>query len=872
MSKHVYIIILLVVSMGLYAQTDEDWYFNIPIIDIQFEGLTNVSENDLQGIVEPFINGIFTDELLNEIQRRLYNLEYFDLLVPEAVPGNEARDELILKFTVEERPIISAIEFSGNRQLRRSTIFDEILLRVGDVPVQSKIRADQETLITLYRESGYPDVSISFQLEDSDTDNSQVLSFFITEGIQTNIRSIVFSGINFATENQLRALIISKQQGLFDSGVFQESNLELDRQAILNFYGESGYIDAQVLDIAQELVEDQTSERRFLRLTYFIDEGIPWIFGGINFSGNNIFSDDELRSRFFLEDGRVLNFSLLQQGFQAVSDLYFQGGYIFNQIQLEEERDEAQQQINFTVRITESGRAHIENIIIRGNTKTKDDVILRELQFEEGDVFSAGRIREGIANLYNTRFFADVPAIETPQGSVPGLMNLVINLEEGQTTDLRLGFSFAPDPEIPIAGIVRWGDSNFLGNGQTIEAELNISQYEQSIQFSFFDPWLFGDRWSGGIGINLSRNVQTQELQDIIHPIFHKDDPVIVPDPFQGYYVFSEAKTYNGREYEAGEPFPGVPKDDEIERYDLVTDYDFFRLKGGNNSDIASDYKMEYVQWTIAPRISTGLRIPTSVGWFGINSALSIGFNIVEYDENQNRPFEYSVRENLGVLRMINSLYLRLSMDGRDVIFNPQNGYYAEQAIGYVGGFLGGARNYIRTDTTLQGYLTLFNVDVSPEWSWKMVLAANISLSFLLEQFFVYEDSQPFEAAGSFLSTNSMNVARGWPLRTGGEALFNSWIELRMPLAERVVWFDIYAEAVRITENRDIFAPGSDNWLFGFGAGFRFTIQQFPFRIYLGKRFKIVNDQVEWQQGNIFKNDQADGTSGIDLIFAISIY
>ena len=240
----------------------------------------------------------------------------------------------------------------------------------------------------------------------------------------------------------------------------------------------------------------------------------------------------------FSKMGGFSIFPYYSRAFRAISDLYFQGGYIFNQIQLEEERDEAQQQINFTVQITESGRAHIENIIIRGNTKTRDDVILRELQFEEGDVFSAGRIREGIANLYNTQFFADVPAIETPQGSVPGLMNLIINLEEGQTTDLRLGVSFALDAEIPIVGVVKWGDSNFLGNGQTIEAELNISQYEQSLQFSFFDPWLFGDRWSGGIGINLSRNVQTQELQDIMHPIFHKDDPVIASRPLPRVLCF----------------------------------------------------------------------------------------------------------------------------------------------------------------------------------------------------------------------------------------------------------------------------------------------------------------------------------------------
>ena len=872
MKKRLYVIVsvLLFLGISLSAQTSEEWYLNIPITDIQFEGLRNVSENDLQGVIEPFIGNIFTETILGDLQRRLYNLEYFDLIVPEAVPGNSDRSELILKFTVEERPVLSAIQFSGNEQIWRGTLLDEIVLSEGDIVSQSKLQADQERIVDLYTERGFVDVVVTSRLEDPDEENSQVLIFTISEGVQTNVRSIKFSGIAFATQNQLMAVMETKQQGLFTPGTFQLANLDLDRQAILNFYAENGYIDAQILDIEQEILEVEETGRRFLEITYFIDEGIPWLFGGIRFEGNTIFTDEELNSNIFLEQGNVLNFSLLQQGFQAVGDLYYQGGYIFNRVELEEERNEALQQISFTVQIEELGRAYIENIIVRGNTKTKDEVILRELPFEEGDVFSALKIRQGIGNLYNTQYFADIPAVETPQGSVSGLMDLVINLEEGRTTDIRIGVTFGGVGDFPIAGVLRWEDSNFLGNGQIIGADLNIGPTEQSLGFNFFDGWLFGDRWSGGAGIQVTRSVQSDVLQDILYPVFGENDSVSVPDPFQGYYVFSRDTTYNGRSYKAGQAFPDNPGASNIQTHNLLTDYAYFISKGGSISDIDDNYKMEYTQWNISPSVSMGIRRPSVLGWFGASATLFLGFNVITYDATLYRPYDPTVRKNLDMLQMINGLSIALSMDGRDVFFNPQNGYLIEQRISYVGGFLGGSRNYIRTDSTLQYYLTLFDLPVSPTWSWKMVLAANVSLSFLLEQFFVYEGSQKFAAAGRFLRTNSMTIARGWPRRTNGQALFNSWLELRMPLAEQVLWFDMYAEAVRITDNREIFMPGSDGWLFGFGAGFRFTIQQFPFRIYFGKRFRVEDGQVEWQRGNLLSDPAVEG-SGLDLIFAISL-
>jgi outer membrane protein insertion porin family len=857
--------IMFALALAIHAQTVDAWYLNIPIEDIQFDGLNNVSENDIRGVVAPFIGQVFTEDVLLDIQRRLYNLEYFDLIVPEAVPGNDERTRLILKFTVEERPVIDGIRLSGNQRLRRETILGETILKQGDFVSRAQARLDRDAIASLYRDRGFADVSIEFAFEDAG-DNRQTLTFTIDEGYQTNIQEIVFVGINFATENRLRSVLESKEQGLFNAGTFKLSNLELDRQAILQYYGENGYIDAQVLDIQQELVVDEEKNRQFLKLTYYIDEGVAWFFGGIQFEGNTIFTDEELRDTIRLQDGDVLDAPLLQLGFQSMSDRYYQDGYIFNQINLEETRNEALQQISYKVSIVELSRAYIENIIIRGNTKTKDEVILRELPFEEGDVFSASRIREGIGNLYNTQYFADVPAVETPQGSVPGLMDLIINLEEGQTTDIRLGFSVGGGGGFPLSGIVKWYDNNFLGNGQTIGADLTVSPQQQTLALNFQDGWLFGDRWSGGATLTVDRSVRNDQLQDILYPIFDKNDGNAVPDPFQGYYVFSQATTYNSTDYEAGEPFPGVPSAQDILDYNLVTDY----IYAGGSSAVDDAYKMEYTNWYVGLSFSSGIRNRTTLGWLGLSGTISTGLSIVSYDDQLYRPYSYEIRENLGVFKFENSLGIRVALDNRDVFFNPQNGYLAEQKFTYTGGILGGAKNFIRSDTTLQFYHTLFDVEVTPNFSWKLVLAANSSLSLMLPQFFTYGDAN-FEAEGRLLATNSMTIARGWPTVTNGQALLNNWIELRLPISEQLLWFDLYGEAVRIVEDRDqIFASGYEGWLFGFGGGIRFSIPQFPFRIYLGKLFKYNEDGIEWQDGNLFNNPEKPG-SGLNLIFSISL-
>jgi outer membrane protein insertion porin family len=219
----------------------------------------------------------------------------------------------------------------------------------------------------------------------------------------------------------------------------------------------------------------------------------------MTFEGNTIISTEKLNSMLRLTPGDILNKTTLEQDYAKVTDLYYNDGYIYNSITRQEIRNEAEKSVSYKVVIVEKGRAHIENIILKGNTKTKDYVILRELPIQEGDVFSKDKVMEGIQNLYNTQFFTNVIP-ETPYGSAEGLMDLVINVEEGRTTEINFGVTFSGGlGDVPISGFVKWVDKNFLGRGQEFSIGAELAPSAQSLDVGFTENWLAGKRWSAGL-------------------------------------------------------------------------------------------------------------------------------------------------------------------------------------------------------------------------------------------------------------------------------------------------------------------------------------------------------------------------------------
>ncbi|MCL2880887.1 MAG: outer membrane protein assembly factor BamA, partial [Treponema sp.] len=383
--------LLFVIALPVFAQQGDDWYQGKTIRDITFSGLKNVKLTDLEGLMKPYKGRVFDDDVFYEIQKVLYETEYFETISPSAVPYETITGtEVIIRFAVVESPIVSRINFSGNSALRRAELLDLISIKVNDVATPVKMRLDEQAITNKYLEKGFPDVQVKSDTQKSG-DSSILLNFSITEGEKISIKEFVFEGNTVFSTRTLRSQLSLKAKTLISDGAFQESKLVADRLAIKQYYQDRGYIDADVIDVTRDVEKDAKGNNNLI-ITFRIYEGRIFTFGGVTFEGNKIFSTDQLNKLITSKIGDTVNARKVETDLQKVSDLYYENGYIFNTIGRDENKDPVSGVISYHIPIIERGRAHIESITIRGNEKTRTDVILREIPLEPGDVFSKTKV------------------------------------------------------------------------------------------------------------------------------------------------------------------------------------------------------------------------------------------------------------------------------------------------------------------------------------------------------------------------------------------------------------------------------------------------------------------------------------------------
>jgi len=830
------VFVFLLFTTAVLGFSQDDWYQGRPIREISFSGLSNVSQNELVGIMNPYIGRAFDYSVFWEIQGRLYALEYFDRIEP-SLHRAETANEVVIRFTVTERPVIGRINFIGNSGLRLAELRDVITSRVNDIYNQAKVRADIEAIINKYIEKGYPNaVVISSEVNISDTTVS--LNFHITENERISISAINFQGNTRFSGNTLRGQLSLKRRSLLNDGAFQESKLLADREAITRYYHDRGYIDAVVRDVTRSFESDERGSN--LTLTFMIEEGTEYRFTGITFEGNVIFSSDQLGRLVTSRVGDIVNMTRVEMDLQRVADLYFENGYIFNSIVRTPDKNTQANTLSYHVSIIERSRAYIENIIVVGNEKTNIDVILREIPLEPGDVFSKTKIMEAMRNLYNLQYFS-VIIPDTLPGSAENLMDLVFTVEEQPTIDVQFGITFSgsADPEtFPISGLVKWNDRNLGGSGNELGVELNSSVVDtSSIALNYVHRWAFGLPLSLGadLSANYSRKLATMDNQ---YPIFNGDESWAYPD--------------------------GFTSREEYDRFNRVP---------------TRDYLMQYEQWFISLGLSTGYRWLTPLGNFSISGGLRFGLINNFYDESY-RPFDPILRAGNNVWTPRNSIWLGLSLDQRDIFYDPSRGFYLYQRFALFGLLDNEREHYIRSETKFQFFHTLFNIQVTDTWSFKGVFAFHAGLSFLFHQPHRWgSDTPPIIDDGNKLAVDGMFVGRGWntAFRNKGLLLVDSWIELRIPLVQGILAWDFFFDIAGVeTEQGYYFGTNSrgdpnftfENFRFSYGGGLRFTMPQFPIRISILKRFDIHEGQVRWRRGAIGGSGDEYSWTGMDLVMS----
>ncbi len=834
--KRLFLALALIAAFGILGaqETSDDWFWGKTIASVQWEGLKKANRGELDSLLRGYTGKPFTEELWLEMQSKLYELDWFDSIEPQALPRPESKDQLIIRFVVVEKPSILSVRVSGNSGVRTSDILAAIGAKGGDIYNAAKVNLDDAAIKKLYTEKGYPDAAVSHETSPSDDPSLVVLTFRVTEGSQVSLRTIKFTGNSAMSTKTLKGQMTLKEAALFQSGAFQEAKLEESKKAVIDYYQSKGFIDAKIIDVFKEYEKEASTGKNWLVLTLALSEGRQWKYGGMSFEGNKVFDVDKLKSLVTLKEGSVLNYKKLQQEKQKVDDLYYESGYIYNQISLSEERDEAAGSIRFKVAVVERDRAHIENLSFKGNDKTKEYVLAREVPLETGDVFSKTKIIDGLRNLYNLQYFSAVEP-EIHQGSAENLMDLVINVEEMSTADVQFGVTLSGLGEkdtFPLSGYVKWNDRNLGGKGQNLQANVTVSPTEQSLETSFSEGWLFDKRISRGLSLKLGHSTETTG-QDSIAPIFTEQD---VPDPY--VEIGSGTNEWSG-----------------------------------SLSSIPDQYLMPYQNWEFSLGFNLGYTAKTRIGDIGTTAGLSSGLGMIQYDEDKYRPYEAEMRDTNNTWLLTNKLYGRTYLNTLDYWYNPSSGYFASERLTFTGFLPFERQHYMKTETRLDAFATLFTIPLSDTWKFKGVLMAHSGFQALIA-----EPWADFKVTKDWISLDGTFNVRGWDNLYGskGTMLWENSIEFRVPVIDQMMWMDLFVDGGAMktrsgmldmtldTPAADTTRPtfanlGWENMAFSTGLGFRFIIPQFPFRFYFVKRFTFDGTDIAWK------------TSGWNFDFVLSI-
>lgn len=810
-TKLIAVLVMLFCFSVLFANDMDDWYQNKPIRSITFQGLQNVTRSELDGLFSRFRGKPYTDEIYWEILQTLFGLDYFDDITPLALPGDENRTSIILEFQVVEKPVLKEIRFRGNAKFRSADLLDQIALKERDIFNDLKVRLDERAIRDFYLGKGYANVRVQSQ-SIVNPDKSITLEFHVTEGKQSVVESIEFQGNRVMASRTLRSVLSLKQKAFLVPGTFTEAALETDRAALLTYYTERGYVDAAIENIIRVVDTETDQSKNLISLTFVIREGDQFTYGGTQIEGNQLFGDDELLARMRIKEGDVLNLTRVTQGFHALADLYFENGFTSNIINRQESRDNERKRISYLITIVERERSHIENIVLVGNEKTKDYVILREMIIEPGDIFSKSRLMTSLRNLYNTRYFSMV-APDVVQGSEEDLVDVVFYLEEQSTASVQFGLTFSGVSDadtFPLSVFFQWEDKNFLGNGQTLSAELNASPDTQSLKLGFAENWFLGTPLTVGFNLSLAHK-RLYAFQDALAPIFGDDDyddskGKVPPDPFSTWEEYM------------------------------------------NSTGLDDAFRMEYERWEIGFGTSTGYRWFPAIGTVTLRGGVS--FSLVQnmYDAVLFRPADKKIRDNHGKWNWSNSVWTKLSIDDRDLNFDPSTGWFASQQLTLYGLIPSLENEYFyRADTKAEGYLKLLDYPVTENWNLKFVLGGYTGFSF----------AEPVGSSiigdNNLLFIDGMFNGRGWGnlySSVRGKALLSHWLELRMPLAPGVLAADFFVDAVAVKDSITVLSSlHLNDYYFSFGPSLRFSIPQFPLRLLFANTFRVQDGKLEWEDG-----------------------
>lgn len=448
-----------------------------------------------------------------------------------------------LSYIVQVKPRLTKINIVGNVKMRTSKIRKKITAKVGQPLDEEKLFTDCQAITDYYQKEGFPGTTVKYVTDIDTAAGTGTATFEISEGRKMKITHIDFIGAAAFPQKVLRHQIKTRQHWMFSwltgSDLYKEDQFEDDKDALGDFYRNHGYLDFDIKDI-----RFQYPKPGKMVIQFFVYEGRQYKVGAITFTGATLLPVNAarpgynpgpepkpkngpayfawLRARKFNRDFEMKTGSVFTPdglnitNITAIEDFYGSMGYINvrrgDGLSVEQIPNVDTGTMDLAFTIQEGHKTYVERIDIRGNIKTKDKVIRRELSIEPGDVFDMVRVKLSQTRLENLGYFDNVDTRpEQTEPPIAGRENLVINVQEKNTGNFTVGAGYSSVDS--LVGFAQVSQENFdlfnppyfTGGGEAFSLRVQLGNEDQEYDLNFIEPWFLNRKLE--LGVDLYRDV-----------------------------------------------------------------------------------------------------------------------------------------------------------------------------------------------------------------------------------------------------------------------------------------------------------------------------------------------------------------------------
>jgi outer membrane protein insertion porin family len=434
---------------------------------------------------EPYNRAVVDNDV-----RTLYGTGYFYNI---RVVEERSADGVTLTYLLQGKPKLGEIRFSGNKKLSTDKLRKKVTSKVGEPLDERKLFNDVQEMKKLYQSKGYQQTQVKYVPVIDDREGRGTVTFEIQEQPKIRVIDVVFDGAGAFSQKKLRRQIKTRRHWMFSwltgSGKLKDEQLEEDKDKLTEFYFDAGYIDFELKE-----VKHVTPEPGRLVLHFVVSEGKQYKVGAVQFKGQRLYTTNTLGRAVKMQPGTTFTPKGLMKDSETLQDLYGLKGYIDSRILPRKRPNTQTGAMDLTYEIEEGDKSYIEKIEIRGNLKTKDRVIRRELSVAPGEVFDMVRVKRSKQRLEGTALFERVDTQPEPT-EVPDRKNLVVTVAEGTTGHLSVGAGFSSIDS--IVGFAEYRESNFQlpwfrGGGQKFRLRAALGNLRREVDLGFVEPWFFG--------------------------------------------------------------------------------------------------------------------------------------------------------------------------------------------------------------------------------------------------------------------------------------------------------------------------------------------------------------------------------------------